>query len=89
MELEPGAEGLVEVVSAIGREIPRGQVDTLASAIAKYESPTAAGRHAVGKVVNVAKFTAAVERLWGAWKLDPGVSGASLALALRSAASAA
>jgi phosphatidylserine/phosphatidylglycerophosphate/cardiolipin synthase-like enzyme len=74
------------IVSA-ARTLPADQVAQLASALARSDGPTAPTRARAGSLVATDVFVEAVSEIMDAWLLaHDGVSGAGVALGLRSAA---
>ena len=77
---------LVDAIQLACREIPWVQIEALAAKFDSLTSPTPVGQHEARNIVNVARFQGAVDAIWAAWKKEPEVIGASIALGLRTSA---
>jgi hypothetical protein len=74
--------GQIEILAT---RLPAAQVAMLAAAVEPLVGPTPAGRANAAQSAPTTAFKGEVAELWEAWLVQPDVSGASIALALRAA----
>jgi phosphatidylserine/phosphatidylglycerophosphate/cardiolipin synthase-like enzyme len=83
-----GNDGVALAIRRAVTELPTSQLHKLADALATHAAPTALTRHAVVNTVPTAIFRHHAAALCAAWTGEEGLSGRSLALAVRVAADA-
>lgn len=82
----PDSDALQAAIVRAARTLPPDQVALLAAAVERSDGPTAATRARACSLVATDVFVGAVSQVVDAWVTNEGVSGAGVALGLRSAA---
>jgi phosphatidylserine/phosphatidylglycerophosphate/cardiolipin synthase-like enzyme len=83
-----GSDGLALAIQHAATELPTNQLHKLADALDAHDAATAIARHAIVNTVPTAIFRHQAAAVCAAWAEESGVSGRSVALAVRVAADA-